>query len=202
MRGLSRVLSTLLHPLLIPTFGLFLIFNVGGHFSYLPVDHQRIVYVVVFLSTCVLPLSLIPLFLMFRVIKSVCMEGRRERLLPVFFSGLFYFLGYFFLQRIPIVPSFIEGFMLATLMAIYVALIITFFWKISMHMIGVGGLAGAMLALSYRFGLDLWMLFSLIVLAAGMLGVARLQLKAHSPAQIYTGFILGLLIVFSGIFIS
>ncbi len=202
MRGISRVLSSLLHPLLIPTLGLFLIFNVGGHYSFLPVDHQRIVYLVVFLSTCILPLSLIPLFLMFKVIKSVYMEGRRERLLPVFFSGLFYFLGYFFLRRIPIVPSFIEGFMLATLMAIYVALIITFFWKISMHMIGIGGLAGAMMALSFRFGLDLWLLFSVIILASGLLGVARLQLKAHSPSQVYVGFVLGFLIVFSGIFLS
>ena len=92
--------------------------------------------------------------------------------------------------------------MLATLMAIYVALIITFFWKISMHMIGIGGLAGAMMALSFRFGLDLWLLFSVIILASGLLGVARLQLKAHSPSQVYVGFVLGFLIVFSGIFLS
>ncbi|MCU4163145.1 PAP2 family protein [Carboxylicivirga caseinilyticus] len=199
MKVFSRVISTIFHPLLIPTIGLFLIFNVGGHFSYMPIEHQRIVYLIVFLSTCILPLSLIPLFLLLGVIKSVYMEERKERLLPVAFTGLFYLLGYYFLVRFPVVPYFIKGFMLATLVTIIVAMAVTFFWKISMHMIGIGGLAGAMLALSMRFGLDIWIVFSAVVLISGFVGGARLYLNAHTPAQVHTGFFLGFLMVFWGI---
>jgi hypothetical protein len=185
--------------MVIPTLGLFLIFNAGSHFSYMPLDHKRVVYLIVFLSTCVLPLSLIPLYLLLGIIKSVYMETQKERLFPMLISGLFYLLGYFFLTRIPFVPSFIQGFMLATIMVIAVAVAITMFWKISIHMIGIGGLTGALFALSLRFGLDIWLVFSLVVLIAGMLGTARLHLKAHTPLQVHAGYLLGCLGVFWGI---
>ncbi len=201
MKIFSRILSTIFHPLLIPSIGLFLIFNVGGHFSYMPFEHQRIVYLIVFLSTCILPVSLIPLFLLLGVIKSIYMEERKERLLPVAFTGLFYLLGYFFLSRFSVVPHFIKGFMLATLVTIIVSMAITFFWKISMHMIGIGGLVGALLALSMRFGLDIWIIFSIVILISGLIGASRIYLKAHTPLQVHLGFLLGISIVFFGIFL-
>lgn len=198
MRTLSKTLSTILHPMLIPTLGLFLIFNIGGHFSYLPIEHKRIIYLIVFVSTCMLPLVLMPLFLLLGVIKSIYMEERRERILPTVFTGMFFCLGYYFLSRIPIVPSFIQSFMLATIIAISLALLITLFWKVSMHMIGIGGLTGALLALSFRFGIDIWLLFSMALVLAGALGSARLYLNAHTPAQVHVGFLLGGLVVFVG----
>ncbi len=201
MKAFSRIISTVLHPLIIPIIGLFIIFHEGGHYTFIPIDQKRLVYVIVFLSTCLLPLSLIPLFLQLGVIKSIYMKERRERLLPIAFTGLFYMLGYYFLARFPIVPFFIKGFMLATLLTILAAMLITFFWKISMHMIGVGGLTAAVLAMAFRFGIDAWVLFSFVVLITGLLGTARLYLNAHTPAQVHTGFVLGFLVVFSGILI-
>lgn len=198
---LARTLSTVFHPLLIPSFGLLLIFSIGGHFTYMPFEHQRIVFVIVFLSTCILPLSLIPLFLLLGVIKSVYMKERKERLLPIAFTGLFYLLGYFFLSRFTMVPHFIKGFMLATLLTIIASMAITFVWKISMHMIGIGGLVGALMALSMRFGLDIWVVFSIVLLISGLLGAARLYLGAHTPVQVHVGFLLGLTIVFFGVFL-
>ncbi|MCU4155278.1 PAP2 family protein [Carboxylicivirga sp. A043] len=199
MQIVSKVLSTVFHPMLIPTLGLFLIFNMGGHFTYLPIDHQRVVYLIVFLSTCVLPLTLMPLFMLLGVIKTVYMKERRERIIPTVFTGFFYLLGFFLLNRIPVVPSFIKGFMLATIIAISIALAITFFWKISMHMIGIGGLTGAILALSLRFGIDAWMIFTVVLLISGLLGSSRLFLNAHTPAQVHTGYLLGTVVVFFGV---
>ncbi len=199
MRVLSKALSTLFHPLLIPIIGLFLIFNIGGHFSYLPFEHKRLLYIIVFLSTCALPLSLIPLFLLSGTIKSIYMKERKERLFPTLATGFFYLLGYIFLSKIPIVPTFIQDFMLATIITIWLALGITIFWKISMHMIGIGGLTGAILALALHFGLDIWIVFSIVLLIAGLLGTSRLYLKAHTSMQVHTGFILGSTIVFFGI---
>lgn len=199
MKPFSRIISTLFHPLLMPTLGLFLIFHAGSHISFMPIELRRIIYLVVFISSCLLPITLIPLFLMLKLIKSVYMENRRERIMPIFTAGFFYFLGYFLLKRIPSIPPFLESYVLATLIAVYSALIITFFWKISIHMIGIGGLTGGILALSLRFGLDLWVWFSITLVIAGLIGTARLYLKAHSPAQIYTGFATGFFLVFLSI---
>jgi len=201
MSVFSKVLSTLFHPLLIPTIGLFLIFNLGGHFAYLPFEHKRAVYIIVLLSTCALPLTLIPLFLLTGIIKSVYMRERKERIFPTLATGGFYLLGYFFLSKIEIVPAFIQAFMLATIVTICIALAITFFWKISMHMIGIGGLTGALLALSLRFDLDIWIAFSCVLLISGLLGSSRLYLKAHTPLQVHAGFALGSSIVFFGVLV-
>ncbi len=89
--------------------------------------------------------------------------------------------------------------MLATIIAISIALAITFFWKISMHMIGIGGLTGAILALSLRFGIDAWMIFTVVLLISGLLGSSRLFLNAHTPAQVHTGYLLGTVVVFFGV---
>ena len=184
--------------MIVPTLGLFLIFNLGGHFSYLPIDLKRSIYLIVFLSTCILPVSLIPLFILLGVVKNVYMTDRKERIVPTFFTVIFFFLGYFFLSRISIVPSFIQQFMLATIVTIIVALGITFFWKISMHMIGIGGLTGAILALSFRFGVDSWLVLPLVIIIGGMLGSSRLYLNAHSPYQVHAGYFIGLVIVLTG----
>jgi len=199
MRNLAKALSTVFHPMLIPTLGLFLIFNLGGHFAYIPINLKRAVYLIVFLSTCVLPLSLIPLYILLGVVKNALMEDRKDRIIPTMLTIVFYLLGYYFLSRIQIVPSFIQGFMLATIVVLTIALAITFFWKISMHMIGIGGLTGAILALAIRFGLDIWLVFSCILLVAGLLGSSRLVLNAHTPLQVHAGFLLGACAVFSGV---
>ena len=69
---------------------------------------------------------------------------------------------------------------------------INFFWKISAHAIGVGGIVGATLGISYRLMIDLRMILLFTIIAAGIVCYARLRLKAHEPTQVYAGFFLGM----------
>jgi hypothetical protein len=135
-----------------------------------------------------------PLFLQLGVIKSIQMETARERTLPLLTTSLFFILGYFFLKKFQL-PAFIPLFFLGTLLAVLISLGISFFWKISIHMVGIGGLVGAMvtMALKYDVQTHMWMLIALGV--AGFLGSSRLTLGAHNPKQIYSGFLLGLIII-------
>ena len=71
------------------------------------------------------------------------------------------------------------------------------FWKISLHLIGIGGVLGVFLALQIIKG-GLLNLIVALILVSGILAFARLKEKAHSPAQVYAGFLLG---VFSEFFI-
>jgi hypothetical protein len=198
MKTLSKIISIIFHPMLMPTLGVFLIFQAGTHLSLLPFEAKRIIYLTVFISTFIMPVSLLPLFLQLKVISSIQMETARERIIPVFVTGIFYFLGYLLLKRMGVL-SVLGSFILASLMAVFIAVAITFFWKISMHMIAIGGLTGVMLAMAMRFNLDLTFLLSLLILASGIIASARLYVGAHNQAQIYAGFILGLVIVFSSI---
>ncbi len=197
MKLFSKVLSIIFHPMLMPTIGLFLIFSIGSHITYIPLQVKRIVYVTVFASSCLLPISLMPMLLALKQIKTIYMKSKSERVWPMLITGLFFFGGYYFLSLVHAVPSFIMIYISATIITIYASLIITFYWKISIHMVGIGGLAGGLLAFAFMLGIDIHLLISLIFAVAGLVGVARLYLKAHNPAQVYAGFMLGFIFVFT-----
>lgn len=198
MKALSKIVSIIFHPMLMPTLGIFLIFQAGTHLSYMPIEARRIIYLTVFISTCIMPLSLLPLFLQLRIIKSFQMETARERLFPVFITGLFYFMGYLLLKKMG-VPAVLGNFILSSLMAVFLAVVITIFWKISMHMIAIGGVTGALLALALRYNVDLTFWISLLIIVSGITASARLHQGAHNPAQVYVGYIVGFAVVFSSV---
>jgi len=81
--------------------------------------------------------------------------------------------------------------MLASLISLNLALIITFFWKISLHMAGISGVIGGLLILSIKFGLGISPFLLIAIVAAGFVASARLYLNAHNPSQIFVGFAIG-----------
>jgi membrane-associated phospholipid phosphatase len=60
-------------------------------------------------------------------------------------------------------------------------------------MIGIGGLTGMLFGLSQILNAGLEVIITGLILVSGLLGTARMQLGAHTPAQIYTGFVIGFL---------
>lgn len=128
------------------------------------------------------------------------METARERIYPVLTTGVFYFLGYFLLSRLNVSPL-IENFVLATLVAVLLAAGISFFWKISLHAIAVGGVTAALVGMMFKYGADLILFVALMLLISGLTATARLYLNAHSPSQVYVGYTTGFIIVFLGVFL-
>lgn len=76
-------------------------------------------------------------------------------------------------------------------MTIVIAWILSFQWKVSIHMIGIGGLTGMLLGLSQVLNAGLTEVILASILISGFLGSARLILKAHNPNQVYVGFLIG-----------
>jgi len=60
-------------------------------------------------------------------------------------------------------------------------------------MIGIGGLSGVLFGLGQLLQADVMAPFLICIITAGFLGTARLLLNAHTPLQIYTGFLIGFL---------
>ena len=67
-------------------------------------------------------------------------------------------------------------------------------FKISIHMMGVGGITGLIISLIIIFGLPLQLLFILAVLASGLVCTSRIILTDHSGFELYGGYFLGMLI--------
>lgn len=191
---LSKVVSVLFHPLLMPLIGVVFIFYSGSYISYLPSDVKRIILIVVGANTLGLPLLMMPLFIQFGVVKSLAMESNKERILPLAFTLIPYILSVYFLVKLPI-PFVIAAFMIGASLVVATCLIISYWWKISIHMVGIGGLVGFIIAFSIRLYTDVLPYLLISILIAALIASSRLQSKAHKPIQVYTGFILGFLIM-------
>lgn len=195
---LSQIFSFLLHPMFMPVLGVFLIFNSGTHLSFMPFEAKRAIYITVFLTTCILPVSLLPLLYQFKVIRSFNMQTSRERLWPIIFTATFNYLGWWLLKKMGLSGT-LQLFILSTFMVLIIAAFITLFWKVSLHMIGVGGATGVVLAMALKYNLDLTLFFVLLIIASAITASSRLRLGAHTPTQVYVGYFLGLGIISSSL---
>lgn len=190
----ARVLSGLLHPVIMPMYGLYIIFHSGSFLMLTPQVIKNFVYLIVFASTVLLPLSILPLLRFRKVISDYGISKSRERVVPLLFTGCFYFFGYYLLARLPL-SSVIYLFLLSAVSAIAMVMLISVKWKISLHMTGIGGVLGLTLGLAIRFSASVRGFFMVVLLAAGLLAYSRLRLNVHSPAQVYCGLALGFLTV-------
>ncbi|MFT6755205.1 MAG: membrane-associated phospholipid phosphatase, partial [Urechidicola sp.] len=65
-------------------------------------------------------------------------------------------------------------------------------FKISLHMLGIGGLLGFFIFVSYHYKLNLILLISFLFIIAGFIAISRIKLKAHTLKEVYLGFVVGL----------
>ncbi len=176
--------------------GLFLIFHLSESGLLLPgPDIQLSLYLITFVATFIFPLASALLLLKMNVINSLEMQTKEERKIPYLSAAVFYFSEAYFLMRIDL-PLAVQAMMMGATLLIIITLVINLFWKISSHMVGIGGLCGMMVAISYRMQVNLHFMLILLFLIAGLVAYSRLRLNAHSAAEVYAGFFLGTVVQF------
>ncbi len=153
----------------------------------------------VFMSTVLLPIVSVLLMYRFGKIENVQMEKQKERNWPLLQGAIIYLLAYYLLQS-RVVPIFVQLFLLGAILGILISLLINLRWKISLHMIGIGGLCGGISVAMILQHAGSSILLSICFVIAGLLGTARLHLEAHTPTQILVGFATGFLVQFCLLF--
>lgn len=191
----ARIISLLLHPMFVITWGMLVMFNLNAYFVLIvPSELRWTIILLVFGNTVLLPAILIWIMAKRNLISSLELPVREERTWPYLIFAVFYASTYFLMRNIGL-PQLYYLFIAGALATIVLATIINLFWKISIHMIGIGGLTGGFLVLSYRSLINEPLLIIGLILLSGLVGFARLQSNTHSPAQVYTGYLLGLAVV-------
>ena len=156
---------------------------------------QRQIYLVVFLSTIILPIMFIPFFYYNKIIKDWYMQKTNERTIPYLITGLIYFFPWYLLgwyEEKLLLRSFLG---VSGVLVLALALL-SLKWKISAHMTGTGGIVGLILGLMLLDNIDLRLFFMIAILVAGLTGTARLVLNSHKPWEVYTGFSFGFCVMF------
>jgi len=189
-KSFARIWLYMAHPLSVPLIGLLVIKYSGTYAADLNPQFTRFIYLTVGLLTIVLPLFIISLYQFTRITGSIQITGKRERLVPYYFSLVFYISAYFLVRRLPISQVYAR-FLFAACIILCLLVLVSYFWKISPHLTGWGGLTGLIVSLSLGFGTNMVLFLNTSLLLSGITGFATLRLNHHTPAQVYFGFLMG-----------
>lgn len=189
--GLANIMSTALSPIMMPTYGVFLVLSTSV-LCVLPYGTRVAVLLVCMGITCILPLIFLSVLRHFKLVKDLHVDIREQRFIPYLFTALCYLAAAYYLYYCHS-PRWFTMFMVGSALTVFIMALINLKWKVSAHMAGIGGL----IALVYQIhvqdlnAIDLFWLLSFIIILAGGLGSARLILKRHDLLQVLAGVVVG-----------
>jgi hypothetical protein len=202
MRIAAHVLSYVFHPIFLPTSGLVIVFALNGFIaSTTPFDKQVFLVSWIFVNTAIIPF-LFTLFLRWKkMVSSIQLETREDRIVPFTFALFFYLTNYWLLRDI-YMPTIIYSLFLGSSIAVALALVFNFFTKISIHMVGMGGITASIYGMAQLYDLPLINFVIFGIVASGLVGSARYILESHNLKQIYLGWVTGFVTVYVPVIMS
>lgn len=140
--------------------------------------------------TIIAPLISVGYLVYSKQVTSIYLDQRKERIIPMTIA-LAYTMGLYYMLLKMSMPPIILAIVAIGVIQVAITLLITLFWKISAHMIGIAGFGGAILAMSQLLQpVPTWVIIALFVLA-GVVGSARIKQDSHTLTQVIAGWVLG-----------
>lgn len=185
-----KFLSTILHPIVMPTVGILLYFFLSPFTISFP--EQLYFLTFVFSLTYVIPIIILITLKLTRKISSIDLPSIKERKVPLFIMMcLFLFLARYFsnFRNVQDLSYLFYGTLLG-LIGIY--LIFALGIKTSIHLLSMGSAVGYFIVFQLIYSISVTPLILILILLSGLLASSRLYLKAHTPKEVYLGFLLGI----------
>lgn len=198
MKKLSLVFSYLLHPIFLPTlFMVFLLLSPYYMNDMLKPDAFRVLVLTPIVFTFFIPLFILTIARMTGIIESFMLEKKSERIFALLITALpTYFAWKTFISFDA--PAYYYMFLIAFVFVLLLTSVINLFYNISIHMVGWGTVTALMILYFLIFDLGIFLIMLIpVFIFSGIAAWARLEQDAHTPAQVYTGFGVGLLALIS-----
>ncbi len=198
-RFFAHVLSYVFHPLFIPLYVTwFLAFVHPSYFSGFSVLGKKKLLLLITINAFAFPAITVLLLKALGFIDSIFLKTQKDRIIPYIASGTFFFWTQYVLREQNYVPRILVAFMFGVFISSSAALIANIYYKISMHAIGMGGLAGLFLVIMQQNTMLMTWPLSLVILLAGLVCTSRMIVSDHRPKEIYMGLLVGLVCQFVG----
>ena len=193
MPRLARLVSILLHPVFMPVYALGLMVLVDPRMAWaLRPDLRPSALGMVAALTIVFPLISALLLVRAGLVSGLEMPRAGERIAPYTVTLFYYGITWYLLRKLPLHPA-VAQFMVGAGIALLITLLVTPRWKISAHMVGAGGVLGALVALGWLGVPHFFPIVAAALILCGLLGTARLVASDHTAGQVYAGAALGFL---------
>lgn len=193
---LSHLISWVMVPMLMPVYGILLIFGLSI-LNYTAIGTRLWFAAIVFGINVLVPALIVILLKRIGIVQDLGLNGRRERLIPYIVS-IFALIGTAWFLASRHAPSWVWLFYIGGAAGGVINLIINFRWKISAHAAGVAGIVALLIRIASdgfpKADVIVWLL--LWILLAGLTGSARLYLRRHTFWQVMAGYAVGFLSVY------
>lgn len=200
-QNFAMALSVIFQPIFVPLYSLILIFNANTYITYAVHDEVKLfIYGITIMNTIILPVGVFYYFYKAKLIETIHMHTAKERSLPFLTIVVFQMSTFYVFTQAPL-PSLFPNLVLGAAISVATAFVINLKWKVSIHMLGMGGIVGTLIGLMLRYQVNALNLVLILILVSGLVGYSRLKLNAHTPLQVYVGFILGTLILVGSVLI-
>ena len=191
----AMAISVIFQPIFVPLYSLVILFHSDTYVTYgVQPEVRKFIFLITFLNTIILPIGVFYYFYRAKLIDSFHMHTAKERSLPFLTTIVFHLSTFYMFSKAPM-PSLFPNLILGAAFSVAVAFVINLKWKVSIHMLGMGGIVGTILGLALRYQVNATELIMALVVVSGIVGYSRLKLDAHTPLQVYVGFVLGTLIL-------
>jgi len=206
LKTAAKIISVLFHPLFIIGYVLVILLSINPYLFVVQDEQARFLLIFsVIMLTIFFPLFAVFMMKMLDLIKSYEMKEKTERIGPLIVTGTFYLWLFINIKDNSTIPGAFSFFVLGATIALFLALMLNSFTKISLHTVGMGGLLAGTFFIRYFFSYDSFfvhlpfgtlnihtnLVLLLVIIFAGAVGTSRLLLKAHSTMDVYGGYIVG-----------
>jgi hypothetical protein len=194
VRFFAHFFSILFHPLLISTYVFaFLIYLHPSAFEGVDQHIKNLRMFSMILFTIFFPALSLLLAWRLKLIKSLSLESRQDRLIGFIVTMFFYFWASYVFRNLPDTPPVAAHFVLGTFLAVCGAWMCTIFYKVSLHAVAMGGLICFFILFGHDDPYVSGLYLVMPILIAGIVCSARLILGAHNRFEMITGFLVGIL---------
>tara|TARA_B100001248_G_C27330296_1_gene431074 strand:- start:485 stop:1057 length:573 start_codon:yes stop_codon:yes gene_type:complete len=182
MKNFAKIISLIFNPLVIAPFTFYILifsnYNANNYF----------LFSIAFFFSSALPFISILYFKKIGKISSFEAPIRKQRLELLIISSLYNAIAFWLLNYFQ-APDMVQGLMFCYAFNTIITWIITRYWKISIHMIGLGGPFVALILSGYD---HLFLMAITIILVY----FSRVKLKAHNHAQLIAGTFLAIFLAY------
>lgn len=194
IRAVATVLSYIFHPLFIPVYIIWLLLNTQAYmFAQFTPAEKAIALVRFFIIYSFFPLVTVLLAKGLGFLKSIHLRTQKERIIPYIASNMYYFWMCYVLRHQTEFPKEAIYLSMAIFIASCAGLMANIYMKVSMHAMAMGIMIAftGMMAMGEANNYTIY--FSASLLVAGMVCTSRMIVSDHTPAEIYTGVLIGVL---------
>lgn len=189
----GKLVSYIFHPLFIPTFVFFwLLQRFPYEFSNITPFDLFARKITVFWMTAFFPAFSVFLLWRLKFINSIFLKTSQERIIPYIITMIFYWWMWYLSRNFTDQPAVLKMFFFGIFLSTAAGLILNSFFKISMHGLGVGGMAAFVILTCYFYHQYLGFDIVIALLILGLVATARLLISSHNSFEIYSGIMVGI----------